>query len=136
MPYIPLILVRWTATLMTSPKGAVLALGDGQDWSVNPGGTVIMLNSFFHSNFADNDNGGVVNVGRFARLTIEGDENVFEENACGLDGGVIASTTNSSVTIEGGAFKGNKCGLVSHHPGALFPVLDFFIANTYVDYAL
>lgn len=78
-----------------------------------PGGVVIIQNSSFESNTAHVDNGGVINVGEFARVIVEGDGNVFEQNACGEDGAVFAATTNSLVLIEGGTFKGNNAGRVS-----------------------
>ena len=96
-----------------SLQGGVVALSSGEDWTDDPGATVIMWNSSFELNTADLDNGGVVNVGEFSNLTVAGDDNVFQGNNCTQDGGVIASTTDSSVVIEGGTFTGNSCEGVS-----------------------
>lgn len=99
----------------------MLALSDGDDWETAPGAVVILRNSSFINNTANDDNGGVVNVGTFSLLAVEGDGNVFEQNVCGQDGGVVASTTDSLVTFEGGTFKGNMCGLVSRVLAAWLP---------------
>lgn len=92
----------------------MLALSSGDDWIDDPGGIVIMRNSSFESNTAGFDNGGVANVGEYAKLTVEGDGNRFEANRCSQDGGVFASTTDSLVTFEGGTAKGNSCKGVSN----------------------
>eukprot|EP00904_Undaria_pinnatifida_P010820 jgi/Undpi1/6869/HiC_scaffold_21.g09345.m1 len=89
-------------------KGGALVLSNGE--AEFPGAHVIMQNSYFQNNTAGDDNGGVVNVGEFCTLSIEGDGNVFERNSCGQDGGVLATTTDTVVTIEGGTFEDNECG--------------------------
>ena len=67
-----------------------------------------------------------MNVAEFSRVTVEGDENLFEGNKCGEDGGVFASTVHTLITVEGGTFKGNTCELVSHSRGVaplvVFPI--------------
>lgn len=60
-----------------------------------------------------------MNVGEFAKATVEGDANVFEGNTCGEDGGVFASTVDTLVTVEGGTFNSNACDLVSHFRAAV-----------------
>ena len=72
-----------------------------------------MRNSTFTNNFAELDNGGVINLGEYASVLIEGDGNNFTGNICNIDGGVLAATTNTNVTVEGGWFEGNKAGEVS-----------------------
>lgn len=99
----------------------MLALSSGEDWDTTPGAKVIMRNSTFFNNTANDDNGGVVNLEKFAILMVEGDGNVFEQNACGQDGGVVASTTDTVVTIEGGTFIENTCGEVSRGPALWSP---------------
>lgn len=99
-------------------QGGVLVLSSGDDWIDEPGAMVTLRNSSFRWNEADLDNGAVANVEKFALLTVEGDGNVFEKNACGADGGVIASTTDSLVIIQGGTFTRNTCLMVSRVPGA------------------
>lgn len=89
----------------------MLALSSGEEQL--PGALVIMRNSYFLNNTAGSDNGGVVNVEKLSNLSIEGDGNVFERNLCGQDGGVLALTSSTVVTIEGGTFKENGCGEVS-----------------------
>lgn len=53
------------------------------------------------------DNSGVVNLGEFASLLVEGHDNVFERNSCGQSGAVFGATTNTSVVVQGGLFVGN-----------------------------
>lgn len=94
------------------PKGGVLSLSSGTNLTV-PGGIVIIQNSWFESNTAHFDNGGVMNLAEFAKATVAGDGNVFVGNTCGEDGAVVAATTDSSVDIEGGTFSRNNAGRVS-----------------------
>lgn len=101
-------------------QGGALVLSNGE--AEFPGAHVIMQNSYFQNNTAGDDNGGVVNVGEFCTLSIEGDGNVFERNSCGQDGGVLATTTDTVVTIEGGTFEDNECGEVSCVSAACVPI--------------
>ena len=72
-----------------------------------------MRNSTFRNNTAKIDSGGVAYVGEFSNATVEGDGNVFEENACGANGGVFASSGGSSLVINAGTFNANLCEEVS-----------------------
>lgn len=47
-------------------------------------------------------------MGEFCNATISGHGNVFEDNLCGAEGGVIAATVSTSVTVEGGNFSRNE----------------------------
>ena len=71
-----------------------------------------MRNSTFRGNIADIASAGVVNVGEFATARFEGDSNNFTGNFCGAYGGVLASSTDTNITVEGGWFEGNKAGEV------------------------
>lgn len=90
-----------------------MTLTSGDDWTENPGATLIFRNSTFTANLADLDNGGVVNVGEFCTVRILGENNNFTENKCGVDGGVGSATSNSRIVIEGGTFANNQAGEVS-----------------------
>ena len=71
-----------------------------------------MRNSTFTGNIADVASAGVVNVAEFATARFEGNGNNFTGNVCGAHGGVLASSTNTNITVEGGWFEGNKAGEV------------------------
>ncbi|CAN0129832.1 unnamed protein product, partial [Laminaria digitata] len=75
---------------------------------IEPGAVVILRNSTFRDNRAEVESGGVLFLGEFVDVTVEGDGNVFEGNYCGTDGGVFAVTTNATVTVEGGLFHKNS----------------------------
>ncbi|CAN0005479.1 unnamed protein product [Ectocarpus fasciculatus] len=115
--------VAWGITLVVADslltdnycgkKGGVVTLssGDGFQGDVEaekPGAVVILRNSTFTNNLADLDNAGVVNLGEYATLLVEGDGNVFAGNECGQNGGVIGATVDTVVVIEGGSFYGNE----------------------------
>ena len=53
-------------------------MGNGEDWEEGP--VTILRNSTFMRNRSGLDNGGVANLGRFGRLVVEGDGNVFAYN--------------------------------------------------------
>ena len=71
-----------------------------------------MRNSTFTGNIAGIASAGAVNVAEFATARFEGDGNNFTGNFCGAHGGVLASSTNTNITVEGGWFEGNKAGEV------------------------
>lgn len=71
-----------------------------------------MRNSTFDSNKADLGNAGVVYLGEFSFLLVEGDGNVFEGNTCGVHGAVFGGTTNTNITVEGGVFSDNAADKV------------------------
>ncbi|CAM9271368.1 unnamed protein product, partial [Ectocarpus sp. 8 AP-2014] len=73
-----------------------------------PGPVVILRNSTFTDNWAHLDNAGVVNLGEFSTLLVEGDDNVFAGNECGQNGAVFGATTDTVIVIEGGTFFGNE----------------------------
>ena len=72
------------------------------------GPVTILRNSTFMSNEASLDNGGVINVGTYGLLFVEGGDNVFASNRVDESGGVIAATTDTTVVIEGGEFHDNE----------------------------
>ncbi|CAM9462085.1 unnamed protein product, partial [Ectocarpus sp. 12 AP-2014] len=114
--------VAWGVTLLVSDslltdnycgkKGGVVTLSSGEGYpgdDVNePGPVAILRNSTFTDNSAHLDNAGVVNLGEFATLLVEGDGNVFAGNECGQNGAVFGATTDTSIVIEGGTFFGNE----------------------------
>lgn len=81
-------------------------MGNGEDWEEGP--VVILQNCTFMHNQSGLDNGGVANLGRFGRLLVQGDGNVFAYNQNTYSGAVFAATTNTSITIEGGEFFANE----------------------------
>lgn len=88
-------------------KGGAISLSSGASIAA-PGGAIILQNSTFLQNTADLDNGGVLTLGEFCNATIEGDDNIFEENECGAGGGVLAATENTWVVVHGGNFSNNE----------------------------
>ncbi|CAM9180228.1 unnamed protein product, partial [Ascophyllum nodosum] len=90
-------------------KGAAITLSSGENWS-DPGATIIMRSSTFVNNFAELESAGAIYLNEYASALIEGDRNNFTGNICGTEGGVLAATTNTNVTVEGGWFKGNEAG--------------------------
>ena len=75
-----------------------------------------MRNSTFANSFAELDSAGAIYLGEYASALIEGDHNNFTGNICDIYGGVLAATTNTNVTVEGGWFKGNEAGEVRMEP--------------------
>ena len=63
-----------------------------------------MRNSTFVNNFAELGSAGAIYLGEYASALIEGDRNNFTGNICDIDGGVLAATINTNVTVEGGWF--------------------------------
>ena len=114
-PDFPLPFSQKPASILKSAKyprtprrqGSAIAISNGKSWT-RPGATVIMRNSTFTGNIADIGSAGTVNVGEFATARFEGDGNTFTGNVCGTDGGVLAATTDTSITVEGGWFEGNE----------------------------
>ncbi|CBJ26637.1 adhesin-like protein [Ectocarpus siliculosus] len=114
--------VAWGITLLVADslltdnycgkKGGVVTLSSGEgfpgDAVDEPGPVVILRNSTFTDNWAHLDNAGVVNLGEFATLLVEGDDNVFAGNECGQNGAVFGATTDTVIVIEGGTFFGNE----------------------------
>ena len=92
----------------TNNKGGVITLSGGDDWDTDPGGALILRNSTFTDNLADLQNAGVVNLGDFSELLVEGDGNVFSRNVCGAEGAVFGSTTDTRLVVEGGEFYENE----------------------------
>lgn len=86
----------------------MITLSPGDDWEDNVGATVILRNSAFKLNTAESGSAGVVYLGDYSTLVVAGDENVFEANTCGEDGGVFAGTTNTTIFVEGGVFRNNQ----------------------------
>lgn len=109
----------------------MITLSSGTNWEQDPGPTVILRNSTFESNKADLGNAGVVYLGEFSAIFVEGDRNVFEGNSCKVDGGVFGGTTNTSITVEGGVFRNNKASKVSG-PGSLSSKHVVFCVGTYL----
>lgn len=89
-------------------------MSSGKDWDSTPGGVLIIRNSTFADNTADLDNGGVLSLGEFCTAIIQGEDNVFTGNRCGVDGGVVAASVDSKVSVEGGYFSYNEGGDVSY----------------------
>ena len=67
-----------------------------------------MRNSTFANNCAELDTAGAIYLAAFAVARFEGDDNNFTSNICGMSGGVLAATSNTNVTVEGGWFLNNK----------------------------
>ena len=63
-------------------------------------------------NFADANSAGAIYLGEYAVARIEGNGNNFTGNTCGDTGGVLAATTDTNVTVEGGLFYGNEASEV------------------------
>lgn len=93
-------------------KGGVIILLKGEDWDETPGPTAILRNSTFKLNTAEFGNAGVVHLDGFSTLVVDGDENVFEGNTCGEDGGVFGGEVNTNITVEGGVFERNDAKAV------------------------
>lgn len=89
-----------------------MTLSGGDSWE-EPGATVIVRNSTFEDNSSGGDDGGVIYCSDFSTTNIMGDDNTFAENSGGINGGVLAATSDSNITIEGGTFHGNFAGEVS-----------------------
>ncbi|CAN0356022.1 unnamed protein product, partial [Ectocarpus sp. 12 AP-2014] len=114
--------VAWGVTLLVADslltdnycgkKGGVVTLSSGEGYPGEdvdePGPVVILRNSTFTDNWAHLDNAGVVNLGEYATLLVEGDGNVFGRNECGQNGAVFGATTDTAIVIEGGTFFGNE----------------------------
>ena len=83
---------------------------NGDDWDDGP--TIILRNSTFTHNEAIRDNGGVVNVGSYGFLLVEGGDNVFAFNKVVESGGVFAATADTMIVIEGGEFHDNEADKV------------------------
>lgn len=88
-----------------------MVLSSGDNWDENPGAMAVLDNSTFKSNKALADNGGVINMGEFTTVNILGHENVFEFNQCEEDGSILAASTNTLVTVEGGDFFNNSASV-------------------------
>ena len=120
-------LPRFRSNMSSISKGGVITLSSGEDWENIPGPTVILRNSTFESNTADLGNAGVVYLGEFSSLIVAGDGNVFSDNTCGEEGGVLGGTTNTNITVEGGVFKNNVAqavgGCVSFFKTVLFCII-------------
>lgn len=71
------------------------------------GATTILRNSTFMYNRVGEGNGGVVSLGDYAFLLMEGDRNVFAYNEVSASGAVFAGVEGSRATVEGGDFYGN-----------------------------
>lgn len=72
-----------------------------------PNAALILRNSVFTDNWAELQNAGVVNLGEYATVLVEGDGNVFARNECGEDGAVFGATVDTMVVVEGGEFYEN-----------------------------
>lgn len=73
---------------------------------------MIIRNSNVTRNFAEANDAGGIYLGEYAIARIEGSGNNFTGNACGGTGGVLAATTNTNVTVEGGLFYENEASEV------------------------
>ena len=93
----------------TPRQGGAVILNGGDSWD-DPGAIITIRNSTFLENSALLDSGGAIYVGKYAEAHFEGDTNNFTKNVCELDGGVLAASTNSLVTVEGGLFNSNEAG--------------------------
>ena len=60
------------------------------------------------NNFAELDSARAIYPGEYASARFEGGRNGFMGNVCGINGGVLAATTNMNVTVEGSWFEGYK----------------------------
>lgn len=80
----------------------------------------MLRNSTFTDNLADLQNAGVVNLGDFSSLLVEGDDNVFARNACGEAGAVFGATVDTRLVVEGGEFYENEASDVGAGVGGIF----------------
>eukprot|EP00752_Nemacystus_decipiens_P007772 g6941.t1 len=87
-------------------KGGVINMSNGDDWE--DGAVVVLRSSTFKLNQASLDNGGVVNVGSYGLLLVEGLDNVFSSNWVSESGGVFAATTDTRIILDGGEFSDNE----------------------------
>ena len=69
---------------------------------------MIIRNSTFAGNIADLDSAGAVYLNEYSVVHFEGGGNHFTMNACKDFGGVVAATTNTNITVEGGLFENNE----------------------------
>ena len=88
-----------------APQGGVINMGNGDDLEDGP--VTILRSSTFMHNQATLDNGGVVNVGSYGILLVEGTDNEFRSNRAIESGGVFAATTDTTIIVEGGRFIDN-----------------------------
>ena len=59
-------------------------------------------------NVAGLDSGGAIYLGEYTVTRFEDSGNNFTNNKCNIDGGVVAASENTNVTVEGGLFEGNE----------------------------
>lgn len=86
--------------------GAIRISGGNGSWG-EPGGTLVLRNCTFDANLADQGQGGVFYLAEYSMVTVEGDDNVFTNNYSGDNGGVIATTSDTRIMVQGGNFSGN-----------------------------
>lgn len=118
IPLCPTCLILFANGSSASQGGAV-TLSSGDNWEDDPGPTIIIRNSTFTGNFAELDSAGAIYVGEYATVKIEGQRNNFTANVCGFTGGVLAATSNTNVTVEGGLFQENEADEVCYHVGKI-----------------
>lgn len=86
--------------------GAIRISGGNGSWK-EPGGNLFLRNCTFDANLADQEQGGVIYLSEYSAVTVEGDDNTFTNNYSGDSGGVMGTTSNARITVQGGNFSGN-----------------------------
>lgn len=89
------------------------------------GATAIIKSSTFTGNTAGYENGGVMSLGLYSKVTIAGDGNVFADNLCDGNGGVLSALSDTKVIIEGGKYSKNLGKRVSFSYSKAFVLLNF-----------
>ena len=79
---------------------------------LSSGANITIRNSTFVGNTAQLDAAGAIYLNENTEAHFEGDHNIFTGNKCNVNGGVLAATDNTLVTVEGGIFKNNEAGEV------------------------
>ena len=86
----------------------MVTLSSGYEWTFEPGAALVLRNSTFTDNLAHLDNSGVVNLGEYSSVVVEGDGNVFARNVCGGYGAVFGAAADARLVVEGGEFYENE----------------------------
>lgn len=68
---------------------------------------MVVSNSTFTENESDGGSGGVIYCNAYSTVVVMGNDSIFAENYSAEYGGVLAATSNTDVTIEGGEFSWN-----------------------------
>lgn len=120
---------------MATYKGGAITLSAGDNWT-EPGAAAVLRSSTFRGNDATVDKGGVVYLGNFVNVTVQGEGNVFKENTCGTDGAVFAVSADAIITVEDGIFSNNtgkvRALTATKHPRPLY-LIPLFICRLVLD---